>query len=286
MYLFTLRNELKVTHFQTTRLNRRNARSRSSVISPESGVIVSVTSYGNRLKTVHLLLESIASGSVRPSRLILWVDAKEAYDNPSPQLKSLIDRGVELCFSDNFGPHTKYFPYLLSTQNFQFPLATADDDQIYPRWWLEALIRSFEKNPDSVNCYRARRIEIAGNGLAPYDTWKPCNTTSPSLLHFATGVSGVIYPPFFLQHLKAAGSEFLKLCPKSDDAWLHVHALRAGVPIRQVYNRALRFPAIPGSQASGLFHSNVLLGQNDGQIVHTYGPGDLTLLHAYAAQSQ
>jgi hypothetical protein len=282
--LFALRNKLKFSPTQIVRLNDRNWSSRTPVTSPQSGVVVSLTSYGHRLNTVHLTLESIAAGSVLPSRLILWVDTEEAFSNPSTQLKRLIERGLELRMSHNFGPHTKYYPYLLTTESFACPLVTADDDQLYSRWWLEGLVRSYGQNPASISCYRAHRIQMSEGRMSAYESWKPCRSTTSSYLHFATGVSGVIYPPSFLKHLKAAGSEFLTLCPKQDDAWLHVQALRAHMPIRQIYSRPLRFPIIPGSQSDGLFHTNVLLEQNDLQLSRTYCPSDLAELRACAAR--
>jgi len=285
LYLLLLRNEAKITGFQLRRLSRRNAISKAPVISESSGAVVSVTSYGNRLKSVHLLLESIGNGSTLPSRLILWVDTKDAYENPSPQIRRLIDRGLELRLCDNFGPHTKYYPYLLSADAFPSPLVTADDDQLYPRWWLAGLLRNYRQNPENISCYRAHRVGLAGDVLTPYETWEPCKTTIASFRHFATGVSGVIYPPSFLARLKEAGSDFLAPCPKSDDAWLHVQALRAKMPIRQIFSRPLRFPVIPGSQSSGLFHTNVLLSQNDSQISQTYLPGDLAVLRAGALET-
>lgn len=283
--LFILRNEVKVSGIQTRRLDHFNRTSNEPVTSPQRSVVVSVTSYGGRLKSVHLTLESIAAGSVLPSRLILWVDTEAAFSNPSPQLKRLIDRGLELRISENFGPHTKYYPYLLSTSSFTGPLVTADDDQLYPKWWLEGLLRSYREEPASISCYRAHHVKLAEDAIAPYQSWKPCRDTASSYLHFATGVSGVLYPPSFLEHLKAAGLEFLDLCPKQDDAWLHVQALRAGMPIRQIYDRPLRFPAVPGSQSKGLFHSNVLQAQNDRQIGLTYGSNDLAVLRDCAARA-
>jgi len=286
VYLLILRNELKIARFQVRYFRRRNERSSKPVVSRTGGPVVSVTSYGDRLKTVHLLLESIAAGSALPSRLILWVDSPDAYENPTPQVKRLIDRGLELRLTANFGPHTKYYPYLMDTETFTAPLVTADDDQLYPRWWLEGLIRGHRDNPRQISCYRAHRIGFSKAGISPYRTWKQCKTTEPSLLNFATGVSGVIYPPDFLALLKEAGSDFRELCPKADDVWLHVQALRAGMPIRQLYPHPLRFPTIPGSQSTGLFHGNVLEAQNDPQIERTYRPGDLARLRDCELQTK
>jgi hypothetical protein len=278
-WLFFLRNETKVTKFQLTRLRSRNERSKEPAVAP-GGPVVSVTTYGERLSTVHLALESIAAGSVLPSRLILWVDSAEGFANRSAGLKRLVERGLEIYLSDNFGPHTKYYPYLLSTDAFDVPLVTADDDLLYSRWWLEGLVRSHRENPEGVNCYRAHRIGLANGTITPYQTWEPCRSSEAEFLHFATGVSGCIYPMSLLKRLKLAGSEFMQLCPKADDAWLHVNALRAGMKTRQIWSRPLRFPFVPGTQSSGLYHSNVLLARNDEQIRSTYTAGDIAVLEA------
>ncbi len=277
--LFVFRHETKVTHFYLNMLRRRNEQSRASVVALD-GPIVSMTTHGQRLESVHLVLESIAAGSVLPSRLILWVDTREAYENPSPGLRRLLSRGLELCLSDNFGPHTKYYPYLLSTKTLNAPLITADDDLLYSRWWLEGLLESHNSEPAHLNCYRAHVVELKAATIAPYREWKPCLSDRPSFLHFPTGVSGCIYPVSLQEQLRCAGSEFLSICPKADDVWIHVNALRAGIKVRQIRNRPLRFPLVPGTQGSGLYHSNVLENGNDGQIQRTYSTDDISLLRA------
>lgn len=281
-WLFILRNETKVTKCQVTHLHSRNERSKKLVIAP-GGPVVSITTYGERLSTVHLAVESIAAGSVLPSRLILWVDSPEAFANRSPGLARLVERGLEIRLSDNFGPHTKYYPYLLSTDTFETPFVTADDDLLYSRWWLEGLVRSNREYPEAVNCYRAHRIGLSNGALAPYHTWAKCRSTEPEFFHFATGVSGCVYPPSFLKRLKLAGSEFLRICPKADDVWLHFNALRAGMKTRQIWSHSLRFPFVPGTQDSGLYHSNVLLDRNDEQIRNTYTTEDIHFLEESAA---
>ena len=283
-WLFLLRNEAKVTKIQLMRLNSRNESSKTPVVA-SGGPVVSMTTHGDRLRTVHLALESIAGGTVLPSRLILWVDSEEAYTNQPISLKRLVERGAEVRLSPNFGPHTKYYPYLLSTDTFESPLVTADDDLLYSKWWLEGLLRAHRENPEAVSCYRAHRIKIENGMIAPYQTWGPCSSTNPSFLHFATGVSGCIYPLRLLHSLKDAGSEFLRVCPKADDLWLHVNALRAGIMSRQVWSRPLRFPFVPGTQSGGLYHSNVILARNDGQIRDTYTASDIAQLEEISRRS-
>ncbi len=279
LWLAFLRQEVKYTRLNVSRLQRRNEQSTAPVTSPE-GPVVSVTTYGARLNSVHLALESIAAGSRLPSRLILWVDEVHAIENPSAGLQRLMKRGLELRLSENFGPHTKYYPYLLAEEEFERPLITADDDLLYSRWWLEGLMLSFAEYPDAVSCYRAHVVAVEDHHVAPYRSWPACLSTKPSYAHFGTGVSGCLYPPRLLLALKQAGSAFMQLCPKADDVWLHANALRAGLKTRQVLDRGLRFPFVPGTQDSGLYHTNVLQARNDEQIARTYTAVDLALLES------
>jgi hypothetical protein len=193
-------------------------------------------------------------------------------------LRRLEDRGIEVCLTRDYGPHTKYYPYLESMERFDTPLVLADDDVLYPRTWLRGLATSLKANSKVVSCYRAHVVRLVHREVSPYVTWRPCRSTAPSPLHFATGVSGCIYPPALLSKIKAAGSGFMETCPRADDIWLHVNALRAGFRVKQIGTRPLVFPFVPGTQTNGLSVSNVKLLQNDQQISKTYRAADIDLL--------
>ena len=47
-----------------------------------------------------------------------------------------------------------------------------------------------------------------------------CTTTEASESVFATGVSGVAYPPELLGALRDRGDVFAQVCPRADDYWL------------------------------------------------------------------
>jgi hypothetical protein len=276
-WLFLLRQDAKFTRLNVQRLRIQNLRSSSSVVASK-GPVVSLTSYGKRVNTVYLAIESIAAGSILPSRIILWLDDVETLNNRPSSLKRLEKRGLEVRLCGKFGPHTKYYPYLLSEDNFDAPLVIADDDVLYSRWWLAGLQRADVQNPRVVSCYRAYIVRLAHGAVQPYHMWGPCQSTEPSFYHFATGVSGCIYPSELLPKLKLAGSEFLQFCPKGDDIWLHASALRAGFKIRQIRQRHLDFPLVPGTQSDGLSRQNVGLGYNDEQIRRTYTAEDIAIL--------
>jgi len=255
------------------RLKAANRIASFRITSP-GGPVVSLTSFGNRIDSVYLAIESIAHGSALPSELILWLDDAARYNSLPPALERLTRRGLTIQLSKNYGPHTKYYPYIASQREFSLPLVTADDDIIYPRDWLQTLITAFERNPGVINCYRARVIEFRERRIAPYREWALCGSTSPGWRNFLLGVSGVIYPSAFVAALQRAGNAFERCCPKADDLWLHANALRAGFKVRQIGKEAVHFPTIPGSQESALHFNNIVSG-NDSQVAQTYTAEDL-----------
>lgn len=270
-----------VAAVRTRALSRRAATSSEPLIDLASDIVVSLTSYGPRLQTVHLAIESIGAGSQRPCRLILWTDPGVCDDELPTHLRRLRERGLEIISSPAmYGPHTKYFPYVQSELAHRMMLVTADDDSLYPRRWLEGLAAA-RKDPHTIVCYRAHHVGITSDGrMAPYNSWAPVEETRPSRLHFATGVSGVRYPPDFLDLLREDGDAFLASCPRADDVWLHFRAVSHGYVVRQVVDRPRKFPEIADTQATALHRSNTAENANDAQIEATYDSAAICLLLA------
>jgi hypothetical protein len=263
------------------RLRLRNRWSRATVLG-DADAVVCLTSYGQRLKQAHLAIESVGRGQVRPRRLILWLDdAVDAHTLPRA-LRRLELRGLEIRGSHgNFGPHTKYFPYVSGISKPQLPLVTCDDDILYPKWWLRTLLEDYRSQQlPAVVAFRAHRIGLDGSALKPYGQWQPVQTDLPSHRNFVTGVSGAVYPPAMQRSLAALGDAFLQRCPRADDVWLNVIALRLGVKVKQVSARSLHFPLVHRSQQQALQQHNVQAGGNDAQLLATYDAADLAKLAA------
>jgi hypothetical protein len=260
-------------------LELRNRFSSEPVLSCNKGPVVSLTSYGKRLHRVHLAIESIARGQMLPFRLMLWLEDEEMVRRPSAPLVRLMRRGLEIRLCKDWGPHKKYYPYVASQDTFESPLATADDDVLYPSTWLQGLMAAHERFPKCVNCYRARRILLRAEKLAPYREWPLCASDEACPTVIATGVSGVIYPPALLAVLRKAGTAFESMCPRADDLWLHVQAMRAGYLVRQMQPAPVHFPHIPGSQDNSLYSQNCTqMDGNDRQFADTYDGRDLACL--------
>jgi len=250
------------------------------------GPVVSLTTYGMRTQWSHLAIESIARGSLRPARLILWLDEPDTFARPPAALRRLRRRGLEIRLAENFGPHTKYYPYLESCDVITVPLVTADDDTIYPRSWLAGLVAEHRRTPDQVVCYRAREVEVRYGRLAPYATWEFGERAEGSHLTFPTAVSGIIHPPSFQRILKERGREFRALAPAADDVWIHHTAVRSDVLIRLIDGVSRTFPLVDETQEVALWYDNLTGGGNDQQIAATYSPEDIAKIVAQAAAAR
>lgn len=259
----------------TLRLVVRNWWSMSRVTDP-GGPVVSLTTYGQRSRTVFLTLESIARGDLRPSRLILWIDEGHVLEHVPGSLRRLSGRGLEMLRCENLGPHKKYYPYIRDHAEKGVPLVTADDDVLYTRAWLSTLLAESEKDPENVICFRAREIPVERGdqtaSLGEYSTWPLCTSAVAGSRIFPTGTSGVLYPPAVQKAIRNAGSGAETSFRFVDDVWLHSVTIAAGYTARQVSPQAVHFPTIFLSQRTALFRRNVYSNENDERVALAYTP--------------
>lgn len=268
---------------KTRQLEKKNRISNLSLHDSKNileDVVVSLTTHGERINNVHITIESILDGESVPSRIILWLNDINIFNNLPLSITRLLKRGVEVKMTKNYGPHTKYYPYVSGEALKEF-LVTADDDIIYPKYWLSSLYRAAKGSRKEIICHRAHEITFDREGFfLSYNKWKPCAFTNKSIRYFATGVSGVIYPLHFQHCLKSFGEIFLDKCPKADDVWLHFVAYKNDYKIKQLTNRSIHFLTINNTQHLGLMNVNVWESQNDKQIKNTYSNEDMQKIYS------
>lgn len=249
-----------------------------SCILGDAPAVVSLTSYGTRLQNVHYTIQSIVAGTARPRRIILWVGHGDA-DLITPALRSLERRGLEIRMTEDYGPHTKYYPYcaaLPKTLDTGIPLVTADDDILYSDGWLGDLLdTACTEKRAAIVAHRAHRIKFNNDAVAPYMSWGiGCGTVEPSYENVATGVSGVLYPASFTSQVVGRwGTIFQSSARSADDLWLHTRSVLLGIPTRQV--RPIAPPIVEHhSHAAGAFlaQDNTMGGLNDIAAQKIYTP--------------
>lgn len=232
-------------------------------------LIVSITSHVPRLHELPLTLMSLMQQSVKPTRIVVWLDRKNEGRLPA-ELSRLEQFGVEIYFEATpMGSYMKLVPSLCT-----FPEAyilTVDDDLFYERSLIEKLVESERSNPGCIHAGRCHRIRLNSRHLPkPYRKWRQeISDAGVHSLNFFTGCGGVLFPPGALPEETCDSPLFMSLAPKADDVWFWAMARRNAVPVCNVPfspTRPIYYVENPMLSGDGLFRYNVDRGGNDRQL--------------------
>jgi hypothetical protein len=261
--------------------------SRESIVSAGvkddhgNSVVVSFTTYSKRIHDVHLVIESIAKQTIKPKRIILWLDENEfTLDTIPLTLKSQMERGLEVRFCENLKSYKKLIPTL--ELGIEDNIITIDDDVLYPHDMIELLVQTHKVYPDCIVANRIHQIVIKDGEIAPYDNWVyESHSTTPSLLNVAIGVGGVLYPKrCFVQEVMNKDL-FMSLCPTADDIWFKAMSLVKEIKVVKTNdNRDFwkRYLTNYECQDIALSDINVFENQNDQQIKAVFDAQKVSVL--------
>jgi len=243
------------------------ARARKAPAGRTVPVRLSMTTYPARVGAACQTLETIIYGQrVRPEAvtLVLAEDEFAGTSNLPLRLRRLEDHGLEVLWVPR---STRSYMKLLPALE-RYPaetIVTADDDILYPAWWLELLVEAHTRHPGTIVGHRGWEVRIRGaRNLVPYTHWARATTRTASARTFLTGVGGVLYPPGCLPMEAHETALIERLSPNADDVWFHAMALLRGTPVRVTLDPPVDFPSTwrTGNPA-GLQATNVRGGQND-----------------------
>lgn len=230
-------------------------------------LIVSLTTIPERLEKMSITTESLLRQTLKPDRLILWLDDGLKNRKLPLPLRRQAKRGLEIRFIEDIGPYKKA---IYSLKEFPGCLIVAcDDDVIYPRDWLKELAEAHEREPHCVVCHRARQMGVTpAGGLRPYKEWKMAveNYLTPSFSLFPIGVGGILYPPGALHPEVFNDAVFRKICPLADDVWMKAMSLLNNIRCHKVAPVFAQFVPVRGTQHKTLASENMTRGRNDVQI--------------------
>lgn len=235
----------------------------------EQQIIISLTSYPDRMYDLKYTLYSLLHQSLKPDRIILWL-AREQFPNGendiAPSLLALLENGLSIMWCEDIKSYKKLIPSLEA-----FPdavLVTADDDVYYPENWLESLYNSYLEFPECIHCHRAHRVAISGNGFVSYQDWEHCTTfAEPTYYAFPTGVGGILYPPAALHKDVSIRESFRRLAPTADDVWFWAMALLNHTKIKTVKNNMSKITYINYAREIGLCDESTLSMENNGPLL-------------------
>lgn len=240
-----------------------------------SGYIVSLTSYGSRVKYAFFTIESIFHQSFKPDAIVLWLYAKD-----KPQgiwlkiLQSQEKRGLTVRYVDQDVRSYKKLSFILGEftinhfSKTEF-IVTADDDIFYPTNWLKGFKDYNSCHDSAVLCYRGRNIIIDDHGIiTPYNQWPlASNKTANKYAILPTGVSGICYPIDSLDSSIALFDEINKMCPYADDIWYKMVTTKNNYNSRLIVPDSIHFVPVFTGFTKGLEKFNVIHKLNDDQFV-------------------
>lgn len=231
-------------------------------------IIVSLTSYPARIKTVHKTIETLLAQSQKADMIILNLGEDKFInkeDDLPSELVKLTTQGLTINWCKDIGPFTKLIPTL---KKYPKAVIITADDILYNKNWLKKLYNSYLKEPNLIHCHRAHLVLFdKQNNIRPYQEWTHEQTkSSTSFNNFLTGVGGVLYPPncFYKDIFKE--DIFMQLTPNADDIWFWAMALLNDTKIKIIKNKIIKLKYIKNSQKISLYHQNLLQNKNDAKL--------------------
>lgn len=203
-------------------------------------LIVSLTSYGKRIHTIHRVIESTFQQTCKANRVILYLSNEEykcAEELPLV-LQFQMSRGLEVRFVHDLRSYKKLIPALT-----EFPdatIITVDDDVYYPMNMIERLVNAHHAHPGAICSLVNRRLLLNPDGTVgnyndfPFETVCPEDVVSPLII--PEGFGGVLYPPHSLPGEVFHEELFMQLAPSADDLWFKAMSLIAHTPVVKVHS--------------------------------------------------
>ena len=221
-----IRNALK-KYISCIRYRRQKPRYGLNTAPRDKKLIVTLTSFPERIKEVHLGITTLLNQTLKPDMIILWLAEEEfpqkEKDLP-PALLNLQKYGLTIKWCENLKSYKKIIPALL-----EYPediLVTADDDLFYPKDWLELLYNSYTRNPNFIHCHRMKEISIKKEGQNSTVKYLTANVDfqDENKTYIATSGAGILFPPHSLYKENTHSELFLEFAPQGDDLWLSAMA--------------------------------------------------------------
>ena len=231
----------------------------------DTRIIVSLTSYPGRFAHIHTALKSIMLQTVRPDKIIVWLDEDVSRDRLTAKMLELEQYGIEYrSMPGDLKPHKKYIHAMR-----EFPedmIITVDDDLIYAKDVIETLLKTHERYPKAVCARRVHKITKKPNGeIASYNDWlgEYCGCNIPAHALIATGVGGVLYPPHCLYGAALDETLITDLSLKADDIWLKFMELLNGTYVVWAPCKIPMPDLIEKEETTSLKSENVAQNKND-----------------------
>ncbi|MDE4078787.1 glycosyltransferase family 2 protein [Methanosphaera sp. Vir-13MRS] len=219
----------EISNFKETGISNNN--------SMDEDIILSLTSFPERMDDVKYCLYSLLNQSFKPNKVILWL-AYDEFPNKEEDIPqsvlNLKENGLTIKWCENYRSYKKLIPTLKEYPNSC--IVTADDDLYYPKDWLQNLYEDHINYPNNIISTRCREVQLDDyNNFKKYNQWKVATAgTDSSFLNFPTNGAGTLFPPHSLNEKVTDDKLFRKLCPNTDDIWFWTMAVLNKTKIKKM----------------------------------------------------
>lgn len=235
-------------------------------------LIVSLTSYGRRLKDVApYAIKSLMRQTYKPDVIVLWLDNSWNDQILPKEIKSLKSKGLQVKYCEDTKSFKKLVPALSEYPNDL--IFTADDDIFYPKDTLMHVMEAHNNHPDRIIGVRGYHLSFDKKSgiLRPYNEWSLLKKGFAGNSIVLTGGAGCLYQSKLLHSDVTNVQLFTKLSPNADDIWFFFMEYLAETPIEII--SICKRNIVPIDSFYQFFHknsslasSNCGLAQNDIQI--------------------
>lgn len=225
-------------------------------IDDQGTMIVSLTSFPKRIKTVWITITSIMNQSLKPKRIILWLAEEQFPNHKIPKsLTRLCKRGLEIRYCSDLKPHKKYF-YAMK-ENPDDVIVTIDDDTFYPESFLELLYKSSLSHPNEIICTVSHNFVYDKNGkFQKYIMWNNQHICKSSLQIVPIGCGGILYPSKSLDKEVFNQKAILDISLYTDDLWLKCMSVKNNTKCYNCSDIQLNYFNNIFTQKKGLWKNN------------------------------
>jgi hypothetical protein len=197
-------------------------------------IIVTLTSFPQRIDKLWLVIESIFRQRLKPDKIIIWLslDQFDSFDCLPNNLKQQVGRGLEIrLVSNDLRSHKKYY-YALK----EFPedkLILIDDDIFYDSNLIKSLVDCSVLNPDTVIARYCKKMLWENSYLCSYKKMNLIFEEQPAsnAIFFGSG-GGTLITKNMLDEDVFNIDLFTSLTPTADDVWLNAMCRLKGVRVK------------------------------------------------------
>ena len=229
-------------------------------LSKEDKVIVSLTSFPQRIDKVWMVIETIFRQTVKPDKIVLTLSELQFKDKKIPKkLLEQTQRGLEIIWTkDDIRSHKKYYYVMQKYPNAI--IITVDDDILYEKNLIKTLLDYNQTYPDCIICNWGS-IKKGSD----YKHWKNLlfQFKLPSYDVLQIGVGGVLYPSNSLHKEVFKKEIFLEICPLADDIWLNAMAI---INDTKIVKTDYSFYYIPILNKNNIELNKVNVGENQNDV--------------------